>query len=340
MSLKEYIRYRKHRNSHIKYYSINYLRFCLPAWFSQCRREKILSQYFGLNPEEQQYVLSRVNYYNKLSDEYATVKLEDNKMHYYPLNKLKIHGTYNGSRARTVYVFDTWENIRYFRQSYKAGFLFGDVTEIPSVPCFVKSRPVKGENKNSVVLNLEKVRHFMFIKNDRKQFEDKKNMLIGRAFINQLHRKRFYEMYFGHSMCNLGDANKKNTDHPKWQVNPMSIDEHLDYKFILALEGNDVASNLKWIMSSNSLAVMPKPTYETWFMEGKLIPNYHYMEIKPDYSDLEERMKYYIAHPDEANEIIRHAHEYIAQFFNKKRERLIGLMVANKYFVSTGQKGK
>jgi len=291
-----------------------------------------------MNLDEQNYILERVNYYNKLPDKYGSVKTEDNTMHHYLLSELKIHGTYNGSRARTTYVLDTWKIMRYFKQSYKAGFLFGDVTEIPTVPCFVKSRPIKDKNENSIILNLNKMRHFMFIKNDLKQFSEKKNMLIGRAFINQTHRKNFYEMYFGHPMCNLGNANKKFKEHPEWLVNPMSIEEQLDYKFILALEGNDVASNLKWIMSSNSLAVMPEPTYETWFMEGKLIPNYHYMKIKPDYSDLEDRMKYYITHPNEANEIIRHAHEYIKQFFNKKRERLIGLMVANKYFVATGQK--
>ena len=39
-----------------------------------------------------------------------------------------------------------------------------------------------------------------------------------------------------------------------------TIREHLDYKFIMALEGNDVASNLKWVMSSNSIAVMTRPT--------------------------------------------------------------------------------
>ena len=39
------------------------------------------------------------------------------------------------------------------------------------------------------------------------------------------------------------------------------------HKFILCIEGNDVASNLKWVMSSNSVAVMPKPKFESWFME-------------------------------------------------------------------------
>ena len=59
-----------------------------------------------------------------------------------------------------------------------------------------------------------------------------------------------------------------------------------------------MASNLKWVMSSNSVAVMPRPRYETWFMEGSLVPGYHYIEIKTDFSDLIEKMEYYNAHPD------------------------------------------
>ena len=100
----------------------------------------------------------------------------------------------------------------------------------------------------------------------------------------------------------------------------MTIDEQLDYKFILSLEGNDVATNLKWIMSSSSLAVMPRPKYETWFMEGTLVPNYHYILIKDDYSDLEERLKYYIVNTAEALEIVRNANEYVNQFRNKKEK--------------------
>ena len=117
----------------------------------------------------------------------------------------------------------------------------------------------------------------------------------------------------------------------------MTIKEHLKYKFIMALEGNDVASNLKWIMSSNSIAVMPEPEFETWFMEGTLIPDYHYIRIKADYSDLEERINYYIEHPEKAQEIINHAHEYVEQFKNKKREKLISLLTLQKYFTQTGQ---
>ena len=116
-----------------------------------------------------------------------------------------------------------------------------------------------------------------------------------------------------------------------------TIRQHLDYKFIMALEGNDVASNLKWVMSSNSLAVMPRPTCETWFMEGRLRPGYHYVEVRDDFADLEEKLRHYCDHSDEAEAILRHAHEYVAQFRDRRREELIQLMVMEQYFRTSGQ---
>lgn len=117
----------------------------------------------------------------------------------------------------------------------------------------------------------------------------------------------------------------------------MTIPEHLDYKFIISIEGNDVASNLKWAMSSNSAVIMKRPTCESWFMEGTLIPNYHYIEIADDFSDLPEKIEYYIAHPQEAEEIIRHAHEYVSQFKDREKERIVSLMVLDKYMRMTSQ---
>ena len=72
-------------------------------------------------------------------------------------------------------------------------------------------------------------------------------------------------------------------------------------------------------------------------MEGTLIPNYHYIEIKPDFSDLKERLQYYMAHTDEAQAIIEHAHEYIEQFKNKKTGTIDIPSCIGKYFKMTGQ---
>jgi hypothetical protein len=218
----------------------------------------------------------------------------------------------------------------------RADFHFGDVTYVPDEPSIVKSRPVAGNNSNAVILNLDKIRHFTFT-NDKKAFSNKKNMLVSRNYVNQPHRLKFLEMYIAHPMCNIGKINKTG-NHEELLREIMTLEEQLDYKFILCLEGNDVASNLKWVMSSNSLAIMPLPKYETWFMEGALIPDHHYVLIKDDYSDLEERMNHYIGHPVEALEIINNAHQYIEQFKFKNREDLISLLVLEKYFFKTNQK--
>jgi hypothetical protein len=114
----------------------------------------------------------------------------------------------------------------------------------------------------------------------------------------------------------------------------------LEFKFVLSLQGNDVATNLKWIMSSNSIAVTPKPTYETWFMEGTLVGGKHYIEIKPDYSDLEAQLTYYLAHPDECMAIIQNAHEHCQQFFNPDLEDVCSMMVLEQYFACSKGSGK
>lgn len=310
----------RHKNNKLLYYLKVLGWQLIPGSFYQSRLSKKLSHFSSLPESEQTYIRGRVDYYNKLS---AVRTLNDSAI------TLKNFLLPEKQRA---YYFDAQEYTRYFKRQYKAHFLFGDITKVPDEPSIVKSRPIVTHNENSVLLNLDKLRHFNFI-TDNKPFEQKKNMLVGRGVVKREHRVRFYEMYFSHPMCNLGQINKNKNPH--WVREFLTIEEHLDYKFILCLEGNDVATNLKWVMSSNSLAVMPKPKFETWFMEGTLVGNRHYVEIKDDYSDLEERMTYYINHPQEANEIIRNAHAYIEQFKNKQREDLISLLVLDKYFSQT-----
>ena len=91
-------------------------------------------------------------------------------------------------------------------------------------------------------------------------------------------------------------------------------------------------------MSSNSVAVMPKPKYESWFMEGKLIPDYHYIQIKDDYSDLEEKINYYIKNTDKLKIISKNANEYISHFKDKESEKIISILVMEKFFSLTNQK--
>ena len=72
-------------------------------------------------------------------------------------------------------------------------------------------------------------------------------------------------------------------------------------------------------------------------MEGKLKANIHYIEVNEDFSDAEEKIQYYIKHQDEALKIIKNANSYVNQFKNLKREKLISLLVMDKYFSLSGQ---
>ncbi len=72
-------------------------------------------------------------------------------------------------------------------------------------------------------------------------------------------------------------------------------------------------------------------------MEGTLKPDYHYILIKNDFSDLKEKLSYYSHHKDEAKLILKNAHDFISQFKNEEREKIISLKVLHKYFEITGQ---
>ncbi len=272
--------------------------------------------------EEQLAALeARVTYYCKLS---APVVLSREK-HIRDLRSPK---------SPKAYYFDTYRYARYFDENNAIDFVFGDVIHTPERASLVKSRPIGDGNENSVLLKLDEPRHYIRIVGDQ-PFRHKKNLLIGRGAIYQQHRFDFYDKYFGHQLCDLGSVGKKGIGKAEWEKPKMGLKEHLDYKFVLSLQGNDVATNLKWIMSSNSVAVMPKPTIETWFMEGTLVGGVHYIEIAADYSDLEAQLEYYIAHPEACEAIIKNAQQHTAAFWNKKTEELCHLMVLERYFSMT-----
>jgi len=313
------------KNSNMKYYLRSYLREYTPKIFSRMQLGRILSR-LDSRPDKEE-ICSRADYYCKLTansdfDRQAwsekAVSLENQPM-----------------TGQKTYYFDAMEIARYFSPDLRWILDPGDKPYVAPQPAIVKNRPITPDNANSVILNLDKNRHFLFV-DDKKAWRDKRNVAIFRGDLGPRKQNRdlFMHRWVDHPMVDAASTNRSD-EHPEWQKGKLTIGEHLDYKFIMSLEGNDVASNLKWVMSSNSIAVTPRLTQETWFMEGTLKPNYHYIEVKDDFSDLEERLNYYIEHPDEAEAIIQHAHDYVARFQDKEREKLISLLVLKKYFEAT-----
>ncbi|HHF2972405.1 MULTISPECIES: glycosyl transferase family 90 [Vibrio] len=309
------------KDSKFPYYFSNALSILIPCFVYRAQAKRLLS---NLTEAEKQLCLERMNYYNKCETPFS---VDSREQSYATVD------TFKKTKGWT-YFFDLRQVVRYFPSSFAFNYINGDVTHIPNVPSFIKSRPIFGSNQNSVVLKLNQVRHFKFV-DDPVRYQDKKDMVAWRGVGFQPHRQKVIHAFYNHPQCNIGQT--RPVEGQPWEKDFMSIEEQLQYKFLLCIEGNDVATNLKWAMSSNSLVIMSKPKYETWFMEGKLEAGVHYVEVKDDYSDLPEKMDYYLANEQEALAIIENAHQWVEQFKDKRKERLISLMVADKYFALSQQ---
>jgi len=325
----------KYKNIKSFYYLRHVLAILVPRIFYRLRLQSELNRVKNYDKE---YIFSRLNYYNRKEDRFIVSEnsMTNKNLRCHQLDKIKENIVKKNKEVKkhTTYFFDLYKLFSFFNNKKKLDFIFGDITKTQSIPTIVKSRPIMN-NDNSIILNLNKVRHFHFIK-DHKKFIDKKNEAVWRGYgENSEARQYFLKNYHHISIFNIGQTGPV-LDAP-WVKNFMPIIEQLDYKFIFCIEGVDTATSIKWVMSSNSVCVMPKPKYETWFMEGALQPDVHYIEINDDFSDAEQKIKYFIEHPNKVLKIIKNAQAHVEQFKHAKREKLISLMVLDKYFALSGQ---
>ena len=295
--------------------------FLVPnSWF----RARLGKKLAWISYYDRESVLDRVNYCNKLHE--ASVLSEQAlSLGVFPFRDID------------VYYYDYRSVMRHFPPDVRAEYKFGDVRWVFDRPTFVKSRPVGPENGNNILLKMDSIRHFFPIR-DRIPYEEKQNQLVWRGNAWRPHRREFLQRYWDHPLCDVGHVNPPSISVPEDWVKPrMSIADQLRYKFILSIEGNDVATNLKWIAQSNSLCFMTRPKFETWFMEGRLVGFEHYVELRDDYADLPEKIEHYTKHPHEARQIIENLNTYYRTFTDRRLEELVSLLVVMKYLRNTGQ---
>lgn len=315
--IQKYMRIDLNKNSKPIFYIKSILIYLIPSFFFQMKLADAIQK-----AQKEPALLQRVHYYNKTTP-------------FKPSPNLKTIQEFYTEKKKT-YFFDLLRYLKYFNQKLKISYLFGDITHVPNEPTIVKSRPIKGNNANSILMKLNSVRHFIFV-DDTLTFESKVDKIVWRGKCYVPHRIEFVKKFYNHPLCDIGQTNTKGDLSVAWQKNKLSLKKQLEYKFILAIEGNDVASNLKWAMSSNSLVMMCEPKYETWFMEGLLKADFHYVLLKDDYSDLEEKIEYYIKNHQAAKDIIANAHKHVAQFLDAQSEEIISLKVLEKYFLNSHQ---
>jgi hypothetical protein len=325
----------KYKNIKSFYYLRHVLAALVPRIFYRLRLQSELKR---IKYYDEDYIFSRLNYYNKKENRFTVSENSTTNKNFcrWQLGKIKENIIKKNKEVikQTTYFFDLYKLFSFFDNKKKLDFIFGDITKVQKIPTIVKSRPIINSD-DSIILNLNKVRHFHFI-NDHKKFIDKKNKAVWRGHGHPSgSRKYFLKNYHHVPIFDIGQT-RPVVDKP-WFKSFMPIYQQLAYKFIFCIEGVDTATSIKWVMSSNSVCVMPKPKYETWFMEGTLKPDIHYVEVNDDFSNAEEKIKYYSEHTDEALKIIENAHAHVNQFKNSKREKLISLLVLDKYFSLSGQ---
>lgn len=299
------------------FYGRGIVRLCLPVALARRQRDRLLEQ--AKTHRDHAEIAWRVDYYCKLVQ---------------PFDASAAPKVTEIDRSRSRYFIDLDKYAKGFGPDRRLNYLFGDICTVPDAPTIVKSRPISDANENSVILKLDQLRHFSWTP-DPLSFCDKKASAVWRGTPLTEQRKVFVRAYYDHPDFDIGHSRHRVDNRPPKPS--LSHAEQKQYKFFISLEGNDVATNLKWAMASNMLVMAPRPEYETWFMEGLLEPDKHFVLLNDDLSDLEEKVAFYTAHPEEAERIIANAHDWIAMFSDPVKEGIISTLVLDMYFRLSGQ---
>jgi len=222
-------------------------------------------------------------------------------------------------------------------------YKFGDSFASCKYPTFVKVRHKNDTDPNLILLNIESERHSSMLTslpNMDTPFNEKNNKLLWRGCSTGEHI---------HGMRNLIVKKFQHSSNPDIDIkynqlvqgvtnnnnefilgDTKSIEEMLKYKFLISIEGNDVASNLKWVLLSNSVALMPIPKICSWYMEDHLEPFVHFVPLNDNFDDLEEKYQWCLDNLDECEKISKNATEYILQFMNEENEReIVNTLITN-----------
>ena len=280
----------------------------------------------------------RINFYlgQELLTSNVDIKNEKDTKTIQDLLKMPDYG-YNNNRV--IPVIKLIKSICTSNKKFKIEF--GDISSKCDYLTLVKNRC--HNNQNSVLLRcINSQRHWdpYYRHKDTKNFKNKIAEIFWRGITTgepnrPANRFKLVTTWFkknpnidvGFSGICQGKDNYK-----KYVLTKCHAKTFLEYKYILSVEGNDKDSGLNWKLNSNSLILMAKPRCTSWLMETTLVPNYHYILLKDDFSDLENKLKWCNNNQDKCVQIIKNANKFMSQFSDNKKEEELEKQVLNKYF--------
>ena len=300
----------------LAYYLAGARRQSLPARMMRKRTEALRAA-FETHPEREA-LEHRARYYMKIQNSFA------------PQGPCRGDIPFKHSR----YFFDFMEHALGFPEKAQFDPLFGDVIYVPDTPRLVKSRPLTEDNQNGVLFPFDKFRHFLTL-DDPQPFRDKKPTAVWRGAMHSVERIVLVHRHAQHKDHDIGHTGPVYEGvQPKGFLTPR---DQIKHKYLLSVEGIDVATNLKWMMGTNCLVLSPPLRFESWYMEGALEPSKHFVELAPDFSDLDEKIEFYNSNPDAAETIIAAAQAWRRSFNDAQREAMVVARVLDLYLEYSNQ---
>ena len=130
----------------------------------------------------------------------------------------------------------------------------------------------------------------------------------------------------------LWDRDRRSIDSAARYLGPQIFAERVDQaahlshrqqnKYVLTLAGNDYPSSLRTDLLSGCLVLMPRPFWEcTWFYGLK--PNVHYIPLRADLADLEEKLQWCRDNDGACKEMAEAARAFALEYFEPSLERAV-----------------
>jgi hypothetical protein len=235
----------------------------------------------------------------------------------------------------TAYAFDVIRYLNYSKNK-ELWFQCGDSSYTHSnFPVLVKTRDTTLSEAKGIIVNLDSLRHSFDISNYDVPWEQKKSDVVWRgADTSRGTRLQFVKKYYKTKNIGFvkpwvqdGINNKEYID--EYVKDKLPIHEMLKYKYLPVVDGNDKSSSLGWVLSSNSVPLMPKPRFHSWICEKFLIDGFHYVRLKDDFSDLDEKINWCKTHDEECKKIALEGKRFMSQFLNKNTENYIEQQLIN-----------
>lgn len=250
-----------------------------------------------------------------------------------------------------LYYHDMVHLTHHIPNLHSTTFLFcpKDRVEPFKVPTLVKSRPIHNHGA-SILMNMNYARHFQSVfkvDKDDIPFHEKQDRLVWRGadtgcgFGNNIpkrdvSRETLVQLYADHPNPNIdigiySNSTKKNTVNSMYSKPSIELSEMLKSKYLLSVEGNDVSTNLKWILYSNSVPFCPPFTMQSWILEDQLKPWEHYIPLRSDFLDMEDKLEWAFNHPTVCQRIASQGREYMKSFLDPNTEKTITRHILSLY---------